>query len=68
LASSVTSDEKTFITSNLTSQESTLTSKLHHTHSPIVRAADKASSSLPSTVAMSEDYLKSCVGFRRVET
>jgi len=64
LASSVTSDENTVIKSYLTPQESTLTSTLHHTHSPIVRSVDKASSSLPSTVAMSEDYLKSCVGFR----
>jgi hypothetical protein len=45
-----------------------LTSKLHHTHSHIVRLVDKASSLLPSTVAMSEDCLKSCIGFRRVET
>ncbi len=35
---------------------------------PIVRSVDKPSSSLPKTIAMSEDYLRSCVGFRRIDT
>jgi hypothetical protein len=35
---------------------------------PIVRSIDKASSSLPKKVHMNEDYLRACVGFRRVDT
>lgn len=35
---------------------------------PIVRAVDKASSSLPNVISMSEDYLRSCTGFRRLDT
>jgi hypothetical protein len=35
---------------------------------PIVRAVDKASSSLPQTISMSEDFLRQCTGFRRLDT
>jgi hypothetical protein len=35
---------------------------------PIVRSVDKPSSSLPKNIAMSEDYLRSCVGFQRIDT
>jgi hypothetical protein len=38
------------------------------THCPIVRVVDKASSSLPSTISMSEDFLRTCTGFRRLDT
>jgi len=34
---------------------------------PIVRAIDKASSSLPGTISMSEDYICACIGFRRID-
>ena len=34
----------------------------------IVRSVDKVSSSLPNKMLMSEDYIKSSVGFRRIDT
>jgi len=37
-------------------------------HIPIVRSIDKPSSSLPGVIRMSEDYLRSSLGFRRVDT
>jgi len=37
-------------------------------HIPITRAVDKPSSSLPSVMKFSEDYIQSCVGFRRIDT
>lgn len=36
--------------------------------SPIIRSVDKPSSSLASTITMSEDYIRSCVGFRKIDT
>jgi len=39
-----------------------------HYHIPIIRSIDKPSSSLPQTISMSEDYIRSCVGFRRIDT
>ncbi len=35
---------------------------------PIIRSVDKPSSSLPKNISMSEDYLRSCVGFHRIDT
>jgi hypothetical protein len=35
---------------------------------PIIRSVDKVSSSLPKHITMNEDHLRSCVGFRRVES
>jgi hypothetical protein len=35
---------------------------------PIVRSVDKASSSLPNNVTMSEDFIRASVGFRRIDT
>jgi len=37
-------------------------------HTPIIRSVDKVSSSLPQSIMMTEDYLRACVGFRRVDT
>ena len=37
-------------------------------HIPIVRSVDKASSSLPQNISMTEDFFRACVGFRRVDT
>jgi hypothetical protein len=37
-------------------------------HIPIVRSVDKASSSLPKKMTMSEDFLCSCVGYRHIDT
>jgi hypothetical protein len=34
---------------------------------PIIRSVDKPSSSLPQHITMSEDHLRACVGFRRVD-
>jgi hypothetical protein len=59
-------DAATVVTSNVTNSDelSAQTSNFI----PIIRSVDKPSSSLPNTMSMSEDYLKSCVGFRRVDT
>jgi hypothetical protein len=35
---------------------------------PIVRSVDKASSSLPSTITMTEDFIRASVGFRAIDT
>ncbi len=35
---------------------------------PTIRSVDKPSSSLPRTITISEDFLRSCVGFRRIDT
>jgi hypothetical protein len=35
---------------------------------PIIRSVDIPSSSLPKCVSMTEDYLRSCVGYRRIDT
>jgi hypothetical protein len=35
---------------------------------PFIRYVDKPSSLLPKNIAMSEDYLRSCIGFRRIAT
>jgi len=35
---------------------------------PLVRSVDKVSSSLPKVISMSEDFLRGCVGFRKVDT
>jgi hypothetical protein len=37
-------------------------------HTPLIRSVDKPSSSLPTTITMSEDLLRASVGFRRVYT
>jgi len=35
---------------------------------PIIRSVDKPSSSLPKNILMSEDFLRSWVGFHRIDT
>jgi hypothetical protein len=35
---------------------------------PIIRSVDKPSTTLPKTIHMNEDYLRACVGFRRIDT
>jgi hypothetical protein len=37
-------------------------------HTPIIRSVDKVSSSLPNKISMSEDLIRSSVGFRRIDT
>jgi len=37
------------------------------THIPIIRSVDKVSSSIPQKVTFSEDLLRACVGFQRVD-
>jgi hypothetical protein len=64
----------TSIHSNRTSshQESTDTTadnvRVDSLFIPIVRSVNKPLSSLPRKISMTEDYLRSCVGFRRVDT
>jgi len=49
-------------------EELTPTSSSINIVPPIIRAVDKASSSLPSKISMSEDYIRGCIGFRRIDT
>ena len=35
---------------------------------PIIRSVDKPSTSLPKQVSMTEDHLRACVGYRRIDT
>jgi hypothetical protein len=49
-------------------EELTPTSSSINIVSPIIRAVDKASSSLPSKISLSEDYIRGCIGFRRIDT
>jgi hypothetical protein len=37
-------------------------------HTPLVRAVDKPSTSLPETIMMTEDFIRACVGFCRIDT
>jgi hypothetical protein len=37
-------------------------------HTPLIRSVEKPSSSLPTTISMSEDHLCASVGFHRVDT
>jgi hypothetical protein len=39
-----------------------------HRHTPLIRSVDKVSSSLPKSMSMTEDFLRSCVGFRHIDT
>ncbi len=45
-------------TTNLSNQPSSV---------PLIRSVDKVSSSLPATITMTEDYIRSCVGFRGID-
>jgi hypothetical protein len=60
------------VTSSLNDADTTSThltdSSLPDKYIPIVRSVDKTSSSLPKTMMMTEDFIPSCVGFRRVDT
>jgi hypothetical protein len=49
-----------------TSPDTNLTSTTIHI--PLVHSIDKPSSSLPTRISMSEDYLCACVGFRHIDT
>jgi hypothetical protein len=40
----------------------------HDSHIPLLHAVDKPSTYLPTTITMSEDHLRACVGFHQVET
>jgi len=41
---------------------------LDNKFTPIIWSVDKVSSSIPKKVRFNEDYLRECVGFRRVDT
>ncbi len=62
----INSDEATVVTSNIRGDQSS--NQVASIHVPIIRSVDKPSSSLPATISMGEDFIKSCVGFRRVDT
>ncbi|MFN9980811.1 MAG: hypothetical protein ACK53Y_12880, partial [bacterium] len=68
LCSSLSSDDITVVTSNLTSTDSAPIPSSIPTFIPILRSVDKPSSSLPDTISMSKDFIKACVGFRLIET
>jgi hypothetical protein len=52
----------------MTASNSSTNQSIVPPHIPIVRSVDKPSSSLPKNISMTEDYLRSCVGFRRIDT
>jgi hypothetical protein len=75
----ITSDDTTVVTSNCKTPAISVDSSLplvqHDTVSPldpevipIIRSVDKPSSSLPNTISMTEDYIKTCVGYRCIDT
>ena len=66
----ITSDDDTVITFNVTPQPSSSINSaiLDSSFVPIMRSVDKPSSSLPDTIKMNEDFVRSCVGFRKIET
>jgi len=68
LCSSLSSDDITVVTCNLTSTDSAPIPSSIPTFIPILRSVDKPSSSLPDTISMSKDFIKACVGFRLIET
>jgi len=68
LCSSLSSDDTTIVTSNLTSTDSAPIPSSIPTFTPILRSVDKPSSSLPEKNSMSEDFIKACVGYRPIET
>jgi len=63
------SDVTTPVHSNVsTTLTPTTTSSIPPSQIPIVRSVDKVSSTLPEVISMSEDFLRGCVGYRRVDT
>jgi hypothetical protein len=54
--------------------ETSTTNPISTTHTstslgiPLVRSVDKVSSSLPKHISMTEEFLRTCVGFRRIDT
>jgi len=64
----LSTDEDTVITSNLSSLPSGQLQCEDSDFIPIIRSVDKPSSSLPSHIAMSEDFIRSSVGFRKFDT
>jgi hypothetical protein len=61
-------DSSTLGVSDLDHPTSFTTQSSSPLHVPIIRSVDKPSSSLPKNISMTEDYLRACVGFRRVDT
>jgi len=59
--SNLTSDSQLLLQSdNMSSSDTPFT--------PIIRSVDKPSTSLPKQVSMTEDHLRACVGYRRIDT
>jgi hypothetical protein len=61
----LTTDDETVITSNTSSHQNIIH---YDSFTPITRAVDKPSSSLPSVMTLSEHFIKSCVGFGKIDT
>jgi hypothetical protein len=51
-----------------TSTNTHMNSSIPTSHIPLVRSVDKVSSTLPQVISMSEDFIRGCVGFRRIDT
>lgn len=60
----LTTDDETVITSNMSSHQNIIH---YDSFTPIIWVVDKPSSSLPSVMTFSEDFIKSCVGFRKID-
>jgi len=55
-------------TTIMTASNSSTNQSIVPPYIPIVRSVDEPSSSLLKNILMTEDYLRSCVGFRRIDT
>jgi hypothetical protein len=64
----VTQDQLFSVTEDMSSTSTALNSQSESIFIPIVRSVDKASTSLPKKVLMSEDSLRASLGFRRVDS
>ncbi len=63
----LSADDATIITSNL-STKSISQVGLSEDFIPIMRCVDKPSPTLPNTIKVSEDYIRSTVGFHKIDT
>jgi hypothetical protein len=62
----ITPDESSVSTSSTTT--TAVTNNISTPQAPILRCIDKASSSLPSRITLSEDFIRASMGFRCIDT
>jgi len=67
LASEIKSPDTTIVPSS-TIESIPVTNNSSLARVPIIRCVDKTSTPLPSCITLTEDYIRSSVGFRRIDT